>query len=120
LDIQSQLPPAVSNRFVATLCLWGVLIFGFVIQILPFYLAYLFFSRRAKRASKKEHIRGTKFVPAKAIRKEIKRRGSKISLPFGSIVLPRELENRHIFTIGLPGTGKSQMLRKVIKAVCDL
>ena len=117
VDIQNQLPPAISSKFLATLCLWGFLIFGLVVQVLPFFLAYLFFNRRAKQASKKEHIRGTKFVSAKAIRKEIRRRRIKVSLPFGSIVLPQELENRHIFTIGLPGTGKSQMLRKVIKKI---
>jgi type IV secretory pathway TraG/TraD family ATPase VirD4 len=94
-------------------------IFTFAVPVIQFsgiLALFIYLGRRkAKKLLGKEHIRGTKFVTARELEKKIRKKKQATSLPFGSIHLPKELENRHTFTIGLPGTGKSQMLRKIIQ-----
>ena len=90
----------------------------FVLSVpVPYFTAIILARRKAGRDSKKEYVRGVKFITPKEIKREFKRKRASLGIPLGSFRIPKSLENRHFFTIGLPGTGKSQMLRQVLKHV---
>lgn len=67
--------------------------------------------------SEKKYVRGTKFTSVKKLKREFRRRRERTFLPLGLFDMPVSLENRHIFTIGLPGTGKSNMIRQIVEAL---
>jgi type IV secretory pathway TraG/TraD family ATPase VirD4 len=78
-----------------------------VIVIAPFFCIQFFFSHKARRASGKRHVRGTKIVSARALNKEMRRRREKTGIPLGQARMPKENEIRGTYIIGMPGSGKT-------------
>lgn len=79
---------------------------------------YAFFWYKSKSVLAVKHIRGAVLLSDKEFSKLIKNGQSdiklnrKIAIPFGS-------ENRHIFTIGRPGAGKTQLICRAIQKVIE-
>lgn len=71
-------------------------------------LLFKIFKRKAVGMKDDEHIRGARLIDVHALRKEINAVvGPKGILSFGQILLPDEIETRHIFIAGQTGSGKS-------------
>ncbi len=87
------------------------------------YLFYpvtiIYFRRRSKKQSTKKHIRGARLVTAKELSVEFKKNKDDVDLPLGSIKKPIRLENRQTMFIGMPGSGKTQALRKILKRLIE-
>jgi len=91
-----------------------IFLFSFVI-----WLAYPFvisrFSRRAKRQSKDEHLRGAMKIKPEELNELIRKDNEKVDIPLGTIVkMPISAEVKHCFVIGRPGVGKTTAISQVI------
>ncbi|MBF0315156.1 MAG: type IV secretion system DNA-binding domain-containing protein [Oligoflexia bacterium] len=82
--------------------------------LLPF--SYIFFWFKSRNVLKEKHIRGAILLNDKAYSKKIKNSKNDIELN-NQISIPFNCENRHVFTIGRPGAGKTQLLCKAIEKV---
>lgn len=86
--------------------------------ILFIYILLLwFFSKRAKRITRPEVIDGAKIISPKELNKDIAKRKQTRGLPIGSLFMPVEAESRHVLLVGSPGTGKTQIMSRVLGEV---
>ncbi|MBF0206918.1 MAG: type IV secretion system DNA-binding domain-containing protein, partial [Oligoflexia bacterium] len=77
---------------------------------------YSFFWFKSRNVLRERHIRGAVFLSDREFSKKIKNHKNDIELN-RQISIPFNCENRHSFTIGRPGAGKTQLLCKVIEKV---
>jgi type IV secretory pathway TraG/TraD family ATPase VirD4 len=91
----------------------GIWVFVLATPIWFLYPAMLSrFKMKSMEIMKDKHMRGSKLVDEKEIRKQIPREAGQLSL--GSVPVPRSAETRHFLVLGRPGTGKTTLLNSVI------
>lgn len=86
----------------------------YVWLLLP--VLYIFFWRKSKSTLRERYIRGTVLISEKDFSKKIKKNPANIALN-EKISIPFPCENRHFFTIGRPGAGKTQLFCQVIDKI---
>jgi type IV secretory pathway TraG/TraD family ATPase VirD4 len=89
----------------------------FVAVILFYPVAWWFFRGRARNQSNRRYIRGARLMTTDQFYKQVREHNQKTCLPFGTISMPVDLENRTTMIMGKPGVGKSQCFRKILKQI---
>lgn len=79
---------------------------------------YFFFWNKSKSVLKERYIRGAMVLRDKEFAKKIKVGSNMITLN-NHLSIPFDCENRHVFTIGRPGAGKTQLLCRAIEKVIE-
>ncbi len=62
-------------------------------------------------------VRGTAILPFDEICKKLRKTSAKIPVSIGGLPLPEYLETRSISLVGEPGTGKTQIIRKMLSCI---
>lgn len=83
---------------------------------LPFL--YLYFFLKSRSVFQEKYIRGTMIIPEKEFARKIKKEKNSIVLN-SSLSIPFDCENRHVFAIGRPGSGKTQFFCRVIEKIIE-
>ena len=68
------------------------------------------FKKQAKAQYDTEFVRGSKLIPSKALKRQIKKSRHDTYINIGDISLPVKDEVRHTFIVGKPGAGKTVLL----------
>lgn len=88
----------------------------FVWPLLPCF--YFFFWFKSRSVLKEEYIRGTIILSEREFSKKITK--NKINIKLNEkLSIPFDCENRHVFTIGKPGAGKTQLFCRVIEKIVE-
>lgn len=87
---------------------WGAVITLFLVGLV---LLAIFAPPRGPRGSR--HIRGTDVVPSRRLAKELHGDG----IVIGDMATPRRQEPQHFLLSGQPGTGKSTVIRSILRQV---
>ena len=102
----------------AWFCRMGVR-YGFYLAVTEALLivpGILYFRYKAAKINSPEHKRGAKLIKAKQLNRKLRKKYGQGDIPLSKeIVLPYDLENRHVFLVGGTGTGKTSILINVLQ-----
>jgi hypothetical protein len=89
--------------------LWSSLIY----LLLPILLIY--FNGKHKKDSQDEYIRGARLINADDLKTSIQKNGNEYLFRITNrINIPLSIINRHCITLGKPGSGKTQLISRII------
>ena len=93
----------------------GALISG-ALALTALAWAWFYFTRTGRGLGSNEYLRGARFGTARQIRRAL-RREPRGSMTIGGIPVPQAFEPEHILLCGAPGTGKTNMIVKMLAGI---
>src|SRR3546814_11398358 len=78
--------------------------------------AWFYFTRTGKGLGSNEYLRGAHFGTVRQVRRAL-RRETKGSFSIGGINVPHAFETEHVLICGAPGTGKTNMIVKMLEGI---
>src|SRR3546814_1775323 len=93
---------------------WAFLSGGFARAALVF--AWFYFTRTGKGLGSNEYLRGAHFGTVRQVRRAL-RRETKGSFSIGGINVPHAFETAHVLICGAHGTGKTNMIVKMLAEI---
>jgi len=92
-------------------------IMGFILSFPPAYLFYRWMMKKGEEQSRGKFIRGTKFDSSKRVAKLIKKSNEASDITIDGFPLVKDDETKHILVHGTTGTGKSQLIAKILDCI---
>ena len=93
---------------------------GLIAALVVISLVLKIFNKKGESQTKDKFIRGTEIATPKKLSKELKRRKMRSSLSIDNLYFfKRNFEVQHLLIEGTTGTGKSVLLRKILKWIRD-
>ena len=93
----------------------GALVAG-VLALFALFCAWFTFTRTGRGLGSNEYIRGAHFGTVRQIKREL-RRQQKGSFAIGGVPVPDAFEPEHILLCGAPGTGKTNLIVKMLEGI---
>ena len=93
----------------------GAIVSG-ILAILALACAWLTFTRTGRGLGSNEYLRGARFGSARQVRRLL-RRHSRGSFSIGAVPVPGSFEPEHILLCGAPGTGKTNLIVKMLDGI---
>ncbi|MBF0558842.1 MAG: type IV secretion system DNA-binding domain-containing protein [Nitrospirae bacterium] len=93
------------------------LFFSLLVYPVVGFAAHRYYVRAGKKLTEEKHVRGCKLVSEEELIKEMRTRKEKTYISIGNLKMPVRAENKHVFVVGRPGSGKGVCLLKVVDAV---
>ncbi|ATI79830.1 type IV secretion system DNA-binding domain-containing protein [Sphingobium yanoikuyae] len=78
--------------------------------------AWFYFTRTGRGLGSNQYIRGARFGTPRQLRRLL-RRSRKGSLSIGGVPVPEDFETEHVLICGAPGTGKTNMIVKMLEGI---
>ncbi|KKW93694.1 type IV secretion system DNA-binding domain-containing protein [Sphingobium chungbukense] len=105
----------IANKALAALehhAVWGAIVSG-GFTLLMLLLAWFVFTRTGRGLGSNEYLRGARIAGQSDLRRELfwKRKGP---LRIGKVRVPAAFEAEHILVSGAPGTGKTNILNRML------
>ena len=88
-----------------------------VYLLLPVLLFW--FRHRSRKQLQAFHIRGSRLLTYRQLNKLMRLKREASSLPLGKVTMPRSAENKSVFILGRPGSGKSTALNQIIRKLAE-
>ncbi|MBF0102878.1 MAG: type IV secretion system DNA-binding domain-containing protein [Desulfobacterales bacterium] len=108
------------NRFIhAHLDEFMTILLDSCLFYLFFPLFLMFFKYRALHQSAKKNIGGIKLIQPDELKKQMRKHHDTGDLCLGSVNMPINSENRHTFSIGRPGVGKTCLNMKILERLIE-
>ena len=93
----------------------GAIVAG-VLTLFALACAWLTFTRTGRGLGSNEYLRGARFGTARQVRRLL-RRHAKGSFAIGGVPVPDSFEPEHILLCGAPGTGKTNLIVKMLDGI---
>ena len=93
----------------------GAILSG-VFALAALVFAWFYFTRTGKGLGSNEYLRGAHFGTVRQVRRAL-RRETKGSFSIGGINVPHAFETEHVLICGAPGTGKTNMIVKMLEGI---
>jgi type IV conjugative transfer system coupling protein TraD len=108
-----------SKQFISLLNqnLITALLMSFLSMILTFFISIFYFTRKGKTLKKTQHLNGLEVKDLKGYKKTLKANKVKTSLMIDEIPYPYDVEVKHMMVSGTTGSGKSNMMNHLLKAI---
>ncbi|MCP5400455.1 MAG: type IV secretion system DNA-binding domain-containing protein [Sphingomonas sp.] len=112
--LASSLAKKTLHNFEITL-IHGALISG-LFALVALFWAWFYFTRTGKGLGSNEYLRGARFGTVRQVKRAL-RRQKKGSLVIGGVPVPRAFEPEHVLLCGAPGTGKTNLIVKMLAGI---
>jgi len=93
----------------------GAIVSG-ILAIFALACAWLTFTRTGRGLGSNEYLRGARFGSARQVRRLLRRHG-RGSFAIGGVPVPGSFEPEHILLCGAPGTGKTNLIVKMLDGI---
>jgi len=93
----------------------GAIVSG-ILAIFALACAWFTFTRTGRGLGSNEYLRGARFGSARQVRRLLRRHG-KGSFAIGGVPVPGSFEPEHILLCGAPGTGKTNLIVKMLDGI---
>lgn len=90
---------------------------GLIISGLSFMLTYRYLRKQGEAQSEAKKIRGDELVPINTIKKLILQSGKVSDINIADLPMPNNFECRHILVHGTIGTGKSELIKRLLDQI---
>lgn len=93
----------------------GAILSG-IFALAALIVAWFYFTRTGRGLGSNEYLRGARFGTARQVRRAL-RRERKGSFTIGGVNVPHAFEPEHVLICGAPGTGKTNMIVKMLAGI---
>jgi cell division protein FtsL len=103
----------------ATTALMIGIVAGLIISLSYFFIIYRFLRKQGEVQSETKQIRGDTFVENKELKKMIEQSKDVSDIKIADLPMPKNFECRHTLLHGSNGTGKSELIKRMLDQIRD-